>query len=568
MIENAVNLENPDDPLVKMRKRFMLSVAHHVKKETSTRSKISRDQKAAWLGVDIEDLDTIYDEYPIIANYLEYHLNSHGEAMSLGNRPYLIDILKENAKEIVIQKSVQCGVSEIALCKAFTEASHGWHVLYALPGHTTRNRFVSDRVAMLINRSRWHNRQIKKASGSDATGLKHFGNGVIHFVGSNTVAEFSEFPADIAIVDERDLCDPENLPLVRDRLSESTRKVMWHISNPRRPGEMHALDILFEKSTGNEWMVDCEHCNTAQPLVWEKNFVDGDVLRSEEGHPVCIYCGKTFNRLGHGQWVAARPESSIVGYHISKLFTASADILEIYNHYVDALADDTLMQIFYGSDLGLYYKPETSQLALSSLDNCVDKSVLKWPIRSKQDKVVMGVDIGGVLHVKASILTDHGQRMACYIGTVGTWGELGELCRKLSPNFIVIDSEPEHHKAQEFRDSTPWSVALCRFGNPNQIERFTFKWPKNAIITANRTSVMDASIADILNGMVRWPACAANVENFYKQMMVPVRRLDDDGRRYIWTKGEDHYRLADVYEWLAAQMVVSIGRRRVGIWSK
>ena len=51
----------------------------------------------------------------------------------------------DEAKDIVVQKSVQCGVTEIALTKAYTVARDGLGVLYALPGCPERNRFVADR---------------------------------------------------------------------------------------------------------------------------------------------------------------------------------------------------------------------------------------------------------------------------------------------------------------------------------------------------------------------------------------------------------------------------------------
>jgi hypothetical protein len=56
---------------------------------------------------------------------------------------------------------------------------------------------------------------------------------------------------------------------------------------------------------------------------------------------------------------------------------------------------------------------------------------------------------------------------------------------------------------------------------------------------------------------VIYPAPALYLEDFVKQMCEPVREFDADKERYVWSKGDgqDHFRLADVYEWIAMDLL-------------
>jgi hypothetical protein len=550
---------------------FLNVIARTVSTPGLTGGIINEELKASWVEHLGEELKEVYQTYPTLYTYLEHHLNTKGHMMSLGGRDYLIDILTDEAREVVIQKSVQCGLTEIALARAYTSACLGRAVLYVLPSHPVRNRFVANRVDRQLKTSPYYRAQVKSANElygdktSDARSLKHMGLGVLHFVGSNTEGEFSEFPADELIVDEQDLCDPENLGLARDRLSESDYKRVLRISNPRKPGAPHSIGLAYENSNQKEWHVKCLHCRKEQVLDWHNHFVVKTKagryrLRDKQGRPICIKCEKAFNRLGPGRWITRDKENRVSGYKISKLFTPSADILELFNTFTEAQYNDTLLQIFYASELGEYYVPKSSGLSLSSLQDAIDDELIDWPEVDEDVVVVMGVDVGAMLHYKASYLDEQGRRVAMDIGTVGSFGELEALADELGPSMIVIDAHPELHKVVEFADESRWEVCACNFGSPEQIAPVKIDIDAHPpTVTANRTSVMDASFAAILKGEMILPACAASVPEFFAQMQVPKRQWDAEaakGRgRFVWTKGNDHYRLADTYEWIAMQIV-------------
>ena len=543
--------------------------------------------KTTWVRRLGRKLRNVYQAYPVLASYLEYHVNTKGRSMSLEGRPYLLDIIVDESTEVVVQKSVQCGITEIALARAYNSACAGRSVLYTLPNHPTRNRFVANRVDRQLRVSAYLRAQVRKAletfgtKTADARALKHIGLGTIHFVGSNTAEEFSEYPADELIIDEQDLCDPENLELAKDRLSESEYKRKLRISNPRKPASPASIGKAYEASDRKTWQVRCAACKTEQELTWVGSFVEKTKagawrLRDKRGRPICESCNKPFNRLGPGRWVARNPGAKVSGYHISKLFTASTDILELFEEFTKASYNESLLTIFYGSMLGLYHIPKAARVTLYDLLDCIDDELEDYPDLEEEraefeddpanankeyeyPPVVMGVDVGSILHYKASYLDDQGRRVALDIGTVATFGDLAALTDELEPDVIVIDAHPEVHKVTEFASESAYEVWACNFGSPEQIAVIRSKPNDDPPgLTVNRTSALDASYADIKRGGVVYPKAVEGESEFLEQMQVPVRQLDPEAAkgkgRYVWSKGNDHYRLADCYEWVAAQV--------------
>jgi len=530
---------------------------------------LSRLRAAEVAGVTIKAL---YHDHPIIETYIEHHRAVPTLApMDLDSRPYLVAILADLAQEVVVQKSVQCGLTEIALARAYTTAIHGRAVLYALPSHPIRNRFVANRVDRQLATVPYYKGHAKKAGEtygvkiSDARSLKHIGHGVIHFVGSNTEGEFSEFPADELIVDEQDLCDPMNLGLARDRLAASDYHRVLRISNPRRPFAAHSIGAAYDRSDQKTWHVACP-CGHEQVLDWFKHFVSRDdagavTLRDPQGRPLCEKCSQPFDRLGPGRWIAADLDARVSGYKISKLFIPYCDPLELYDLYAQSSLNDTLLQIFYGSELGEYYIPKSSGLTMADLSRAVNANLVDWPVPPKGAEIVMGVDVGSVLHAKASYIDRNGRRVAIFIGTLGTFGDLEALADRLGPDVIVIDAHPETHKIAELIAESQHQIIPAIFGSYEQVAPFKLDTRPGGVrvVTANRTAVMDAAYAALAGGEVILPTPAASVGRFFHQMQVPKRIWDEAAAkgagRFVWSKGEDHYRLADTYEYLAAMLL-------------
>lgn len=492
------------------------------------------------------------------------HLNTHRQPMDFTDKPYLIPIYYDIHPEKVIQKSVQCGISEMLLCWAFVYAEYGYSVLYVLPKFGLRNRFVQNRVDPVWQMVPEYRQLRDEAVGdADNLGLKHFGKGTINFVGSNSSSEFIEFPADVVMIDELNQCDVGNISMAFDRLDASDLKHKIWVGNPSHPE--WGISAEYEKSDKKEWMIKCESCNKYQSLQWIGNVVrqegenifnlldttwdannDGDIS------VLCISCGKPFNRLTEGAWIKQNPQSLISGYHISQLFSANTTIAELWKLFQESLGDATKSQVFWNSKMGLPYVPAGSNLNRLLLDNCKADYLLQSKC---EQHTSMGVDVGKRLHVRISSRTDDGKRKAEYIGVVNTFEELPPLMERYKVRFCVIDAYPETHKAKEFQAANR-GVWLCRFPSTANINVFRLN-DDDMVIDADRTQIFDQLVASVDKGDLILPKNVVFIDDYYEQMQAPVRMYDEVKDRYYWSEGSkaDHYFLAEVYDLLASYLI-------------
>ena len=151
-------------------------------------------------------------------------------------------------------------------------SSGGEIAIYSLPTEALRNTFVSNRIDKAVMQIPFYRYGLENATGSsDQVGMKHFWDGVIKFVGSNSKVSFLEFPADIVTIDEKDKSDLDNLEMADDRLQASKFKYKWEVSNPSY--SKFGIDKAYNNSDQKQWHVMCSACNTKQPIDFFKNVV-------------------------------------------------------------------------------------------------------------------------------------------------------------------------------------------------------------------------------------------------------------------------------------------------------
>lgn len=498
----------------------------------------------------------------------EHHLSTHHQPLTFDDKPYLKAIYHDISPEKIIQKSVQCGISEMLICWSLTYAEYGYAVLYVLPKYSLRNRFVHNRIDPLFQSVPEYKRLVEESVGdADNVGLKHFGKGVLNFVGSNAPSDFIEFPADVLIIDELNRCDYQNLALAPDRLDASNLKHQVQVSNPTHDDV--GISALFKNSNQKEWFVTCEACHEKQPLEWLVNVaneVDENEYRLlDEGwnetsdrdiQVFCRKCSKPIDRLtSNAEWVK-RNESDVSGYHISQLYSANTMIAELWATWQEAQGDASKLQIFWNSKIGLPYSPKGSRLSRSELHACTQDYLM----RSDSEKVrcSMGVDVGSLFHVRISSLTSDGKRKAEYIGAVKTTQELSELYSRFKVRYCVIDMFPETRTVKEFQAKHS-GVWLCKFP-PNSsavAAKVIRKDEDEQILDVDRTQAFDNLVASIRKQELILPKNAGLIDDYYEQMQAPVRVYDEAKDRYSWQEGSkaDHYFLAELYDAIASQMI-------------
>lgn len=486
--------------------------------------------------------------------------------MSFADHPYMADLYLDESQEIVIQKSVQCGVSEWLVVRSLANAENGLSTFYVLPTFTLRNTFVQNRISKLFQVVPYYAEKLKHAQGqSDSTSMKHYASGTLKFVGSNTPNEFKEFPADVMVIDEYDECDQENIAKAPDRIKSSEHRIQIKIGNPTF--DDFGINKEFQRSDQKEWVVECHHCKKYQPLDWFKQVVhekaEGfyeliDEKWSESSNRdikiFCAHCQKPMNRLSKNAfWRASNPKSRISGYHFTRMMQSNTTIRELWDIFQTALTDPSKLQAFYNSDLGLAYSAKSVSLSDFLLNQCCQDYVMP----SSSTFCVMGVDVGSVLHVKISKV-DGSKRISQFIGTVHSFEEIDRLIEQYDVMTCVVDALPETHEAKKLRDRQTGRVYLCSYtGGKGSVQEMRID-DKDMHVTVDRTQSMDESHSDILLKKVVLPKDAKNIDNgdFYAQMQKPKRKYDETAGRYVWTDEKpDHYRHADNYEKIAMKIL-------------
>jgi hypothetical protein len=486
--------------------------------------------------------------------------------MDFEQRPYLLALYRDRTPERVFRKAVQCGISELLIIEALEAAARGLACLYVMPTQAKRDRFVANRVDRALDASAFYRRLLDQArGGANNAALKHLGRGAVAFVGSNAENEFIEFPADLVIVDELDRCNQNHLPLVRDRLAASPHKLAAWASTPTVPG--YGIAERYDASDGREWFLRCEGCGHWQTPdffrhvvrqtdddAWE--LLDRDWEPAPHGPDVrlfCTRCGRPLDRLGPGQWVAARPGRPAAGYHISQLFVPTMTIAQLWADWGKAVRNDWERQRFHNSLLGDPHVLEGSGLSTADLLACRRD----YALPDRATGCSMGVDVGEWLHVRISDHPRPGVRRAVFIGRVKRIDELDPLLRRYDVRCCVIDARPEARLVRKWQQSHPRGL-VWRCVYTEDDERQFRKNHRDGILRAARTVSLDDATEDVRTGRNWLPRNVATLDggDYVDQMTAPVRVLVTDPRgnqRYVWTKpAADHHRHADNYDKIAA----------------
>jgi hypothetical protein len=510
-------------------------------------------------------LDRALDKFPRLKYAVVHHVNIRGEQMRFDDKPYLVEIYKDTAPEIVLQSSVQTGKSEFLIVSAHSWAERGLQVLYVLPTIELRNLFVANRVDKLYENTTHYKMQLVKSTGtSNSRGLKHFGSmgGAIFFAGSNSAGTFIEKPIDLVIGDETDRFDQGNYEKADDRMTASPWKMKYEASNPTV--DKYGINLRYRQSDQREWFVKCKSCNYWQPLDWFKNVVrqtDDDtwLLIDEDWHMgsdqdircFCIRCGAKLDRYDtKGCWVPKHPNiKKTHGYHIHQLLSSYVRMDGMWLKFQLALHDDTKMQVFYNSMLGLPFAGKGSKLTDELLNSCKQPYLMP----SRAENCFMGVDVGKVLHVVVRQLVPGGRMRLVYAGTVRDFEDLDYLFARFDILGYVIDAMPETRKATEYAKKHTGRGAICRYHNGLDEMREGQTEDGCKVLTVDRTQIMDRVMKWFLEKRHIIPQNAQSLDrgDYYDMLKTPTRILDDEKKVYNWMGDPDHYYHAEVYCLLA-----------------
>lgn len=535
----------------------------------------------------------VREQWPILWLAKHVHRTNRGLPITFREKPYLVELYQDFDKidGADFRKCVQVGITELFIQMVLERAGWAGRICTMVyPTAQIRNKVVNARINPIIQlcpgyAERLPRRSFGSKDGPENIALKKFGKGLLYLLGSNAHGEFTEFSTDLAIVDEYDECDRQNVELLRDRLAESKHPQLFRVGNPTSGGV--GISLLYDESDGRRWHHQCTRCGERQPMDWETSIVeqtDGgiwvprDKARIDDVldiRPVCRRCRRPFERQAEGGgWVAERPSVKRRGYTLSRMDALNVSLRELFEEWTRAQGHGLRLERFERSILGRPTEGAGNKLTPAILQ----KAALGLPLdpiggeHYKPLRTTAGIDVGNDINVVVSSLCPNGSegligsrsaRMTRWMGTVKTFEELVRVCRRYRVSCAVIDSRPEGRKAQEFRDAlrrhgiTVW---LAQFHPQPTVGSEEFALKLNApssVVTVDRTQLLDATFDDLLHGRSILPRDYSTVLGFETQMCTPVRKLNDAGDRYIWTKTEapDHYRLAHAYDRVAQELL-------------
>ena len=490
---------------------------------------------------------------------------------------YLAGLYNCTAKRMVVYKASQMGASEYGISYVLwsMDLRHA-SALYVFPTATDVSDFSSARLSPAIEASPHLTSQVRSGNakgGADRVRLKRIGDQHLYFRGAkvdanNDAPQLKSIPVDILVLDEVDSMDPRAHEIARKRLGHSDLAEERDFSTPTFPNL--GIHAMFKKSDQREWFVRCTHCGRWQYMTIDHVVREWDDLKrpvswwgQDDGTAwvACRKCKRPLDRLARGEWVAAIPGCDVAGFHLTKLFSPYASILEIVQGLQTVNEDDR--QQVYNQDLGLPYVPRGGGLTREDLlkvmrDYASGPLVVRPRADSTRTRVlesIAGVDVGRVLHVviREAKVGLGLKRRQLFAGTVINFEDLNPLFERFNVKAAVIDALPETKKARDFQKTYP-NVYLCYYsGNqaglkndePVQLNQ------EEGIVNVDRTRTIDTMVGAFLDGDWTLPVNARSVPLYFQQMQASVRILKTrpSGEQVAtWvSSAPDHYFHAENY---------------------
>jgi len=448
------------------------------------------------------------------------------------DRPFLLDILTDWNKEIVVTACAQVGKSVTFSVKTLYAVKYfKLNAIYTMPTDSDVNEFVSSKFNKIIQA----NSQEFSGMKSDNIERKELDDRFVFFKGTVSKTAAISTTADILIHDEISRSDQKAINTYKSRLKASKFRWRWLFSNPGV--ERDELDLLWHKSDQKEWVVTCPYCKDEHYLEFPQS------LDLEQKIYICKACKKPLSDevRRDGKWVAQKI-SDISGYHISHLMCTwipAGDIVD------DSQGDPEYFNNFV---LGKPYSPG---------DLSISRRVLLdlWTPRPLETgHTFIGIDVGNIKHYIV-----RSEKGILKIGRFTNWSELDDIIAFYKPTGGVIDAMPDNTAAKYYTEKYPWMK--MSFFQENNANPQTIVWwgknDKNSIVYSHRDRILDKMFTDMVEaqfliGVKPDMNFTKFIEHF--ETMRRVKVVNNKGiERYVWdsTTGEDHYVFACLYAYLA-----------------
>lgn len=474
---------------------------------------------------------------------------------------YLAEITKrkwEPGDEVFIEKSAQCGASELAidwqLWMAERELTNFRGMGYVFPAMVQLQDHIKARVAPILEVDRFRH----KVQNANLRYIRY--NNVPWYFRSGQSRALKSWPADCIVIDEFDeFEDPITIvPTIEARMNASRYKWLLGLSTPTHPDI--GIDKAITLCNQHNWYVNCMRCGKSfSPLNEVKlNSFDNCVDRyknSPEAGFICPHCRELTDTNGaKGQWILdVQKPIKKYSYSISRLFLANANLGELFDKYEEALN----LQEFYNSDLGLPYSPPNSRLKRKDI---TDAAIGDTEIAYSYSKPTWaGVDVGKDCHYTIAIGEENGMKKVIAYGKC-RFEELARILERYMVKYLVIDLRPYELEVKKIIRGNSKYFA-CDFNSGNMENWYTVTRADTEttdkavkIVKADRTQSCD-NLIEMIAGKKKFifPGQVKGDNDFINQLCT-VMRVDKSNKEtgditgiYKSASKKNHYFFSLVY---------------------
>lgn len=500
-----------------------------------------------------------------------------GRQYSYKNHEYQQRILDSEARELIVRKCSQVGITELAVRRALALCGmiKNFTTIYTLPTAYFAATLSKTRIDPIINESPFLQELITSV---DNVEVKQLGNSFLYLKGAASTNAPISIPADLLVHDELDFSDPQVISQYQSRLTHSPYKMKFKLSTPTIPGK--GIDFEFSNSKRHFLFAKCNHCNhDFIPDYYEHVHIPGfsgdlrDITKRNlhtydyrDATLNCPNCGQVPD-LGpeNRRWVCMNPDENQIaeGFQVSP-FDAPALITPAY--LIEASTNYADIADFVNFNLGLPYFSQESVLSPAEVQGLILPNRLEMPTH------VMGVDLGKTCHVVVGAVAYDGSMQVVHTEEVPLQ-MLKQRYRELRLQFrvrvSVIDSLPytDLILSMQAEDSNLWASVYTQFRG---IELFTVKQhdeePIKGLqqlrqINVSRDRTFDALMAFFRSG--QFSKVSDQNDALFVTHCTDMRRVKDWSTRtqqieFRWVKseqGDDHFWFATSYAFLAKHIL-------------
>jgi hypothetical protein len=515
---------------------------------------------------------------------------SKPEPWSFKYHPWLLEMHNSKADMNVGQKAAQMGFTELVLNIVFYKIDiEGADCLYVLPSKTPdASDFSSARFDPALELSP---HLTSLFSDVKNVGHKRAGSANLYIRGAQSKSGLRSIPVKLIIVDEVDVMNQENIPLLLERTSGQIDYMVWMISTPTLTET--GINKYFNLSTKEHYYFKCPCCSRMTELVYPdclqvagESPTDPRIIESKY---ICKECKGTLHHetkyewlsINNAEWVPEHVQRGIRGFHINQMYSSmkAGQPDKMAMAHFNAQVNPADEQELYNSKLGLTHAVEGAQITDENIDNC------KKSYRNRTLKplglITMGVDVGKWLHFEIADwvidanginpnLSVRSKPRVINFGKVKDFEEIDKLIIQYRVLFVVIDANPEKRQALQLATRFRGMVKLCYYGRGIIGKTINVgKDPSEPVITVDRTSWLDISLGRIKNNEIELPM---DIDMEYRSHMKALTRLyekDSEGNpigRYVKPEHiEDHYAHARNYNEIALPFIAGLsGNKNIG----